>query len=159
MLRKHIVGHAVREIERGELPIETIATVFVTSEHPEHPIEHAFDTSHGPRGTRWVASETGEQALELVFDQPQRIERVILEVEERAIERTQALELAVSTDQGHSYRSVRHQDYTFSPNGATFEREEWRIREEGVTRLRLRIVPDKQGRPCYATITTLKLYG
>jgi hypothetical protein len=66
--------------------------------------------------------------------------------------------LAISTDGGQNYRNIRQQDYTFSPDGATFEQEDWQIGVEGVTHLRLHVVPDKQGKPCYATLTTLAVF-
>jgi hypothetical protein len=41
-------------------------------------VDHAFDGNRGPGGTRWIAGETGEQAVILAFDAPQAIRRVIL---------------------------------------------------------------------------------
>ena len=114
-----------------------MATVLVTSEAPEHPVDHAFDAHRGPGGSRWVAGEPGEQALILAFDAPQAIRRVVLEVEEPEVARTQELQLAVSSDGGTTYREVLRQEYNFSPPGTTFEREDWAVTAEGVTHLRL----------------------
>src|SRR5690606_20871182 len=119
------------------------ATVLVTSEDPEHPIDHAFDGDRGPGGTRWIAGEPGEQTVVLAFDAPQAIRRVALEVEEPEVARTQELQLAASTDGGQTYRDVLRQEYNFSPTGSTFEREDWDVQAEGVTNLRLMIRPDK----------------
>ncbi|WP_169977220.1 haloacid dehalogenase type II [Tautonia rosea] len=135
------------------------AAVRVTSEDPEHPIDHAFDDSEGPGGSRWIAGTPGEQTLILAFDAPQGITRVALEVEERNVARTQDLQLALSTDGGQTYREVLRQEYGFSPTGSTFEREDWEVRADRVTHLRLVIRPDKGGRPCRASITTLALRG
>jgi hypothetical protein len=75
----------------GEIDIAAVATVQVTSEDPQHPVDHAFDPQRGPGGTRWVAGEPGEQAVILAFDAPQTIRQIILEVEEPAVARTQEL--------------------------------------------------------------------
>lgn len=142
---------------KDELDIAAVAVVGVTSEDPEHPIDHAFDRSRGPGGSRWIARETGEQTLILTFDAPLAIGRVALEVEEREVARTQDLQLALSTDAGQTYREVLRQEFHFSPTGSTFEREDWEVRADRVTHLRLVIKPDKGSIPCRASITALAL--
>jgi hypothetical protein len=139
------------------IDIAAVATVLVTSEDPGHPIDHAFDDSRGPGGSRWIAGEPGEQTVILAFDNPQAICRVALEVEEPEVARTQELQLAVSTDGGRTYRELLRQEYTFSPPGTTFQREDWAVNSNAVTHLRLFIKPDKGGKPCRATITSLVL--
>jgi hypothetical protein len=106
-----------------ELNVADLATVLVTSEASDFPVENAFDDQRGPGGSRWVAAEPGEQTLTVAFDAPQTLQRVTLEVEEREINRTQELQLSVSEDGGRTYREILRQEYTFSPSGATFERE------------------------------------
>src|SRR3954451_24963150 len=135
-----------------------MATVQVTSEDPEHPVDHAFDGRRGPGGSRWVAGESGEQAVILAFDAPQAIRRVVLEVEEPEVARTQELQLALSSDGGQTYRELVRQEYNFSPPGTTFKREDWAVSAEGVAQLRLVIKPDKGGKPCRATITSPALW-
>jgi hypothetical protein len=159
MLRKQIieVPPAAPDPMTGQIDVAAVATVLVTSEDPEHPIDHAFDGRRGPGATRWVAGETGEQTVILKFDAPQAIRRVALEVEEPGVARTQELQLAASHDGGLSYRELLRQEYNFSPPGTTFEREDWAVNAEGVTHLRLWIKPDKGGKPCRATITSLAL--
>jgi hypothetical protein len=159
MLRKQIIGASAAPPAPtpGEIDVAAVATVLVTSEAPGHPVDHAFDLHRGPGGTRWIAGEPGEQTLILAFDAPQSIRRVILEVEEREVARTQELHLAASTDGGTTYREVLRQEYNFSPPGTTFEREDWAVTAEGVTHLKLWIKPDKGGKPCRATITSLIL--
>lgn len=159
MLRKQILTDrpATLASQPGEIDIAACATVLVTSETAEHPINHVFDTQRGPGGTRWVAAEPGEQVLILAFDTAQTIRRVSLEIEELEVSRTQELELSVSSDGGQTYRELRRQEYTFSPPGTTFEQEDWSITAEGVTHLRLRITPDKGGKPCRATLTSLSI--
>src|SRR3954469_4498416 len=125
MLRKQILKAISSEpIPTSDaIDIAAVATVLVTSEDPRHPVDHAFDGSRGPGGSRWVAGGPGEQAVILAFDAPQAIRRVALEVEEPEVARTQEVQLAVSGDGGRTYRELVRQEYTFSPTGATFERE------------------------------------
>src|SRR6516165_1589030 len=104
------------------IDIAAVATVLVTSEEPDHPIDHAFDDRRGPGGSRWIAGEPGEQTVILAFDSPQAIHRVALEVEEPEEVRTQELQLEISTDGGRTYREVLRQEYNFSPTGTTYER-------------------------------------
>lgn len=156
-IRKRIVDSGQPSTPRQELDVSSCATVLVTSESVDHPIDHAFDTRRGPGGSRWVAREPGEQTLTLAFDAPQDIRRVVLEIEEPEVQRTQELELAVSSDGGRSYREILRQEYNFSPPGTSFEREEWTVAADAVTHLRLGIRPDKGGKPCRATVTSLVL--
>jgi len=157
MLRKHIVkappSHAVPQ--PGEIDIAATAIVQVTSENPMHPIDHVFDHQRGKGGSRWVAEEPGEQTLLLVFDTPQTIHRIILEIEEWEVSRTQELCLSVSHDGGQTYLELRRQEYHFSPPGTTFEQEDWAVLAEGVTHLQLWMKPDKGGKLCRATLTSL----
>jgi hypothetical protein len=134
-----------------------IAAVWVTSEAAEAPIDHVFDQHGGPGGSRWVAAGPGEQRLILAFDTPQTLRTISLEVEEPEVSRTQVLLLSVSCDGGQTYQELRRQEYTFSPPGTTFEREECGVTVEGATHLQLVITPDKGGAPCWATLTSLAL--
>ncbi len=157
MLRKHILAQCPTALAslREEKDIAALATVLVTSEAADHPIDHAFDTRRGPGGSRWAAAVPGEQILILAFDTAQTIRGVTLEVEELEVSRTQELELSLSSDGGQTYRELRRQEYTFSPPGTTFEREDWVVTAEGITHLRLRITPDKGSKPCRAILTSL----
>jgi hypothetical protein len=159
MLRKHILTErpAVLPPRPGEKDIAAIATVLVTSEAVDHRIDNVFDSSRGPGGSCWIGGETGEQTLIVAFDTPQTIRTINLEVEEPHVSRTQELHLSISHDGGQTYQEVRRQEYNFSPPGTTFEREEWAVTAEGVTHLQLVIKPDKGGKPCRATLTSLAL--
>src|SRR3954451_10370283 len=160
MLRKQIINEpgATSGATPGEIDIAAVATVLVTSEAAESPVDHAFDRHRGPGGSRWMSGEPGEQTVILAFDTPQAFRRVVLEVEEREVARTQELQLAVSYDGGQTYRELVRQEYNFSPSGTTFEREDWAVSAEGVAQLRLVIKPDKGGKPCRATITSPALW-
>jgi hypothetical protein len=141
----------------GELNVAALATVAVTSETADHPVENAFDSRGGPGGSRWIAETPGEQTLLLAFDAPQTLRQVSLEVEENREHRTQELQLAVSRDGGNTYHEVLRQEFNFSPSGTTFQHEEWTVAAQGVTHLRLCVKPDKGGKPCQASLTTLSL--
>jgi hypothetical protein len=158
MLRKRVIeAAATKPVARpNEIAIAAIATVLVTSEAPGHPVDHVFGM-RGPGGGRWVAGEPGEQTIILAFDSPVTFRRVLLEVEEPDVARTQELQLAISCDGGQSYRELVRQEYNFSPTGAILEREDWTVTAEDVTHLRLWIKPDKGGKPCRATLTSLTL--
>ena len=143
--------------QSGAKDIAAIATVWVTSEAADAPIDHVFDQHFGPGGSRWVAAGPGEQRLILAFDTPQTLRTISLEVEEPEVSRTQVLHVSVSCDGGQTYQELRRQEYTFSPPGTTFEREEWAVTVEGATHLQLVITPDKEGAPCRATLMSLAL--
>jgi hypothetical protein len=159
MLRKQIVPRHSGESQslEGELSIPDVATVQVTSEEANHPIDNAFDHNRGPGGTRWIAAEPGEQTLTLVFDRPQTIRKIGIEIEELVVSRTQELSMSVSADGGRTYRELVRQEFNFSPPGATFERELWSASAVAATHLRLEIKPDKGGRAGRATLTSLTL--
>lgn len=159
MLRKQIIErHSTAQIlSSGEIDIAAVATVLVTSESPDHPVDHAFDGRRGLGASRWIAAQAGEQELILAFDTPQTIRRVGLEVEGPEVARTQDLHLSTSCDGGQTYRELLRQEYNFSPPDTTFEREQWAVKAEGVTHLRFVIRPDKGGKPCRATLTAVVL--
>jgi hypothetical protein len=159
MLRKHILGEQTPapKFQPGEKDIAAVATVMVTSETADNPIDNAFDGQRGPGASRWVAGEPGDQTLVVAFDMPETLRQVCLEVEEPDVSRVQELQLAISCDGGATYRDLLRQEYNFSSSGATFEREEWAVGAEGVTHVRLWIRPDKGGKPCRASLTSLVL--
>ena len=159
MLRKQIIpGHSSASASLdGEISVADVATVQVTAEQADHPIDNAFDHNRGPGGSRWIAAGPGKQTLILLFDSPQTIRQIGVEVEELDVSRTQELSVSVSSNGGQTYRELVRQEFTFSPPGTSFERELWSIVAEGVTHLRLEIMPDKGGRVGRATLTSLTL--
>jgi hypothetical protein len=159
MLRKHLLTAPplAAVSPPGAKEIAAIATVWVTSEADDAPIDRAFDQRRGPGSSRWIAAEPGEQQLVLAFDTPQTLRTISLEVEEPEVSRTQVLCVSVSYDGGQTYQELRRQEYTFSPPGTTFEREVWAVTVEGATHLQVVITPDKGGTPCRATLTSLTL--
>jgi len=159
MLRKQVVSKRSSESAsfEGEISIADVATVQVTSEEVDHPIDNAFDHNRGPGGSRWIADGPGEQTVILLFDSPQTIRTIGVEVEELAVSRTQELSVSVSSDGGRTYRELVRQEFNFSPPATSFERELWSVSAGAVTHLRLEIKPDKGGRVGRATLTSLTL--
>jgi hypothetical protein len=133
---------------RGQVPQDTwldpeqVAQVEVTSEDAAHPIEAALLSG---RESGWRAAEPGEQTIRLIFDQPRRLRRIWLHFVEPAAERTQEFVVRWSADEGRSFRDLVRQQYTFSPQGATSEVEDFQVDLSGVTAIQLTIIPD-QGR-------------
>jgi F5/8 type C domain len=142
-----------------EIDIAGCATIAYSSEKPGHPVEHLLDGRSGPGGTRWISarSDVIEQII-VEFDQPQAISRLAYEVEEAVRERTQEVRVEVSEDGGRMYRQILVQEYTFSPGGATYQREEQRLNLLHASHLRLTIVPNKNGSGT-ATLTALRLFA
>ena len=131
-----------------------VAEVELTSEDPAHPIEAALVPGPAPG---WRAAEPGEQAIRLLFDQPQRLRRIWLRFEEPEAERTQEFVLRWSPDGGRSFRELVRQQYTFSPRGATSEVEDYHVDRSGVTALELRILPDQGRGQAYASLAEWRL--
>jgi F5/8 type C domain-containing protein len=142
-----------------EIDIAGCAAIAYTSEDPAHPVEHLLDGRSGPGAPRWLSArpDTTEQIV-VEFDQPQPISRLVYEVEETMRERTQEVRVEVSEDGGRTYRQTLVQEYTFSPGGATYQREEQRFNLLQVSHLRLTVVPNKSGSGT-ATLTALRLFA
>ena len=159
-MRKQII-EGPAEAARPQVPgldIAALAVVQVTSEDPAHPIDLAFDGQCGPGATRWIAARPGDQQVIVVFDQPQAIARIDVEIEEPTVTRTQELELALSEDGGQTYRQIVRQEFNFSPPGTVFERETWTVTFPAVTHVRLSIKPDKGGKPTRASLSALVMH-
>ena len=160
-IRKRIVRDACfspsLNTELPALDIPAIATVIVSSETIDHPIEHVFDGQRGSGASRWLAEAPGEQCLIINFDTPQTLRQLVLDIEEPDVSRTQELLLSVSSDGGRTYREVVRQEYNFSPPGTTYERETWALNTDLITHLAIRITPDKGGQAALATLTSVIL--
>src|SRR4051794_89068 len=142
-----------------EIDIAGRASVAYSSEDPAYPVENLFDGHSGPGATRWMSARPDTiEHIVVEFDQPQTISRLVYEVEEATRERTQEIRVEVSEDGGRTYRQILVQEYTFSPRGAMYQREDQRFDLHGITHLRLTIVPNKNGSGT-ATLTTLRLFA
>jgi hypothetical protein len=138
------------------LPLEKIASVEISSEEPNFPIEHALRES-GTGG--WRASAPGPQRIRLIFDQPQTIRRIQLHFVEKDAERSQEFWLLALV--GDDLRDIVRQQWNFSPQGTTEELEDYRVELSGVNALELRIDPDRAHDPLQsrhiASLEKLKL--
>jgi hypothetical protein len=153
------VDGATRARAADEVDIASCAAIAYSSENPAHPVEHLLDERSGPGATRWISARPDViEQIVLEFDQPQTISRLVYEVEEAVRERTQEVRVEVSEDRGRTYRQLLVQEYTFSPRGATYQREEQRLNLHQVSHLRLTIVPNKSGSGT-ATLTSLRLFA
>jgi hypothetical protein len=121
------------------LDLEQIATVEVTSEHPNFPIESAFTASHGPG---WRAVDKGEQQIRIIFDEPIPIRRIRLRFVEAELERTQEFTITWSGAEGGPAKELVRQQWNFSPAGSTSEIEEYQVNLDRVSALELAIKPD-----------------
>src|SRR5260370_4770059 len=90
---------------------------------------------------RWIAEQSGEQTLILAFDTPQTIRKILVEIDEPEISRTQEMAVSISRDGGQTYRELIRQEYNFSPPGTTLGHEEWTITADAISHLQLRIKP------------------
>jgi F5/8 type C domain len=143
----------------GEIDIASHATLVYSSEDPDHPLEYLIDRHCGRGGTRWASARLNStERIVLEFDHFQRVSGLVYEVEECGEERTQEVRVSVSSDHGRTYNQVLVQEYTFSPQGATFQHEELRLELPAITHLSLTIVPNKSGSGL-ATLTSLRLFA
>jgi len=136
------------------LNLQEIAEVEITSEDASRPIESALIPGEGPG---WRAAEPGTQTIRLLFDHPQRLQRIHLDFLEPETERTQEYVLRWSPDRGQSFRDIVRQQWNFSPSGITAETEDHRVDLSGVTVLELGITPEISGRPAFASLARLRL--
>lgn len=131
------------------LDLENIAMVEITSEDPDHPIEHALTPGHS---TGWQAAQSGEQTIRLLFDAPRQIRRIWLHFQETHVERTHQFVLRWSPDKGKTFKEIVRQQWNFSPRGMQEETENIFLDLPGVTILELVITPDMNGGPARASL-------
>jgi hypothetical protein len=140
-MRKRLITPIPRDAppsDEGWLDLESIAVVEVTSEEKDYPIESAL-VSGETRG--WRAADPGCQTIRLIFDEPQKLTRILLVFEETAVKRTHEFVLRWSPDGGRSFRDIVRQQWNFSPPNATREVEEYQVELWDVTLLELVVVP------------------
>jgi hypothetical protein len=141
-------------LDEGWLDLDSAATVEVTSEAKEYPVESALVPGE-MRG--WSAADSGTQTIRLIFDQPQKLTRISLVFEESETERTQEFVLRWSPDGGRSFREIVRQRWNFSPPDTIREVEEYRVELSDVTVLELVIVPDISRGAARASLKSLRL--
>ena len=136
------------------LDFGSVATVEVTSETKDHPVESALLVS-GTGG--WRAARPGTQIIRLLFDHPLRVKRILLVFEENQNTRTQEFVLRWSSDLGRSFREIVRQQWNFSPPATVQEVENYSVDLLDVTVMELEIVPDKSGGEARASLASLRL--
>ena len=156
-MRKHIVTPTpatIQALGEGWLDLERAATVEVTSEDKDFPIESSLsiEPSKG-----WRATEPGAQTIRLVFDDPQELKRISLVFEETEITRTQEFIVRASSNPGGPFREIVRQQWNFNAPTSTREIEEYRVELSDVAVLELAIVPDISGGAARASLKTLHL--
>jgi hypothetical protein len=139
---------------RDWLDLGSVATVEVTSETKDHPVESALLLSES-RG--WRAARPGTQIIRLLFDRSQEVKRISLVFEETENTRTQEFVLRWSSDFGRSFQEIVRQQWNFSPPGTVREVEDYLVDLSDVTAVELEIVPDKSGGEARASLESLRL--
>src|SRR5215467_10525540 len=142
-MRKRIIPRTLHTpaLERKWLDLECIASVEMTSEDEAFPIEAAL-LGRDVRG--WRAAEPGVQTIRLLFDEPQKLSRVLVVFEETETKRTQEFRLRWSPDRGCSFREIVRQQWNFSSPDAMRETEDYAVDLSNVTVLDLTIEPDRE---------------
>jgi hypothetical protein len=144
------------ELVKKKLPwidVKVLARVEATSEDSRYPINSAFEED----GHGWRAVEVGEQTIQIVFDEPRRVQRIWLCFIEPDIERTQEFTLRWSTNQTDPLRPLIQQQWNFSPSGSIIQIEDHEVNLYGVLRLHLIIRPEIKRDPAVATIASWRL--
>jgi hypothetical protein len=140
-MRKTFIKESLPDVstEPGQwLELETLASVAVTSETPDHPIESVFSA---PAGAGWRAAEAGKQVIRLIFDQPHDVHRIQLRFSETGVERTQEFVLEWAPP-GGPLREIVRQQWNFNPEGANSEVEDYHVDLKSLSVLQLTINPD-----------------
>ena len=142
-MRKRIVGPSRvsgrPQTRQGWLDLEQIATIEVTSEEPNFPIDSVFNSVDG---VGWRASQKGLQHVRIIFDQPVTLRRIQLHFVQPELERTQEFSIRWSSAEGGPPKEIIRQQWNFSPTGSTREVEDYEVSLDGVAVLEVAITPD-----------------
>ena len=136
------------------MDVDRIASVEVSSEESDYPIESAL-LLEGKRG--WRAANPGMQTIRLIFDEPQKLRRILLVFEDTENSRTQEFVLRWSPDIQYSSRGIVRQQWNFSPPDSARETEDYAVELSEVKVLELMIVPNKGGGDVRASLVSLRL--
>ena len=153
-MRKRITAASPDPISSQEmewLDLNKTAQVEITSENPANPIESALIPG---LKAGWMAAQSGEQTLQILFDEPQQLKHIRLVFDENHHKRTQEFVLRWSED-GVAFHDIVRQQYNFSP--PTTEVEEYDVNLGGVKALQLKIIPDISGGTACASLAELRL--
>jgi hypothetical protein len=136
------------------LDLEQLATVEVTSEDPNFPIESVFAPDGG---SGWRASKKGEQQIRLIFDQALALHRIQLHFVEPTRDRLQEFTVRWSAADGGQPREIVRQQWNFSPTGSRSELEDYEVNLDGVSALELVIKPDLTHNDGLATLAAWRV--
>ena len=156
-MRKRLISLALPSpglSSQAWLNVDRAASVEVTSEENGYPVESAL---LGDEERGWRAADAGTQTIRLIFDEPQKLNRIWLVFEDAENTRTQEFVLRLSADTEHSFREVVRQQWNFSQPNAVRETEDYAVEIPGVKMLELVIVPDIGGGAARASLKSLRL--
>ena len=136
------------------LDLGQLATVEVTSEDPNFPIESVFGANVGPG---WRASQKGEQQIRLIFDQALALHRIQLHFVELTRDRLQEFTIRWSAAGGGEPKEIVRQQWNFSPAGSNSELEDYEVNLDGVSVLELVIKPDLTHNDALATLAAWRV--
>ena len=142
-----------KQRECSWLDVGSRCSVEVTSEENGYPIEAALQSE---AGLGWRAAASGTQTIRLIFDEPQRLQRIWLMFEELENPRTQEFVLRSGSNDGN-FREIVRQEWNFSPKGSVREIEDYAVELSDVRVVELTIVPEKSGAQARASLRRLRL--
>ena len=140
--------------DQAWVDVDRIASVEVTSEESDYPVESAL-LLEGKRG--WRAANPGTQTIRLIFDEPQKLRRILVVFEDTENSRTQEFVLRWSRDIESSFREIVRQQWNFSQPDSIRETEGYAVELSEVKVLELMIIPDKSGGEVRASLASLRL--
>jgi hypothetical protein len=155
-MKKSVIGTTPSKAGPGDgwLDLEQLASVEVTSEDPDFPIDSVFVSGQGPG---WRAADAGRQVLRLVFAERQPIQRIHLEFYETENARMQEFTLRWATSPDGTFKEIVRQQWNFSPHGSTTEVEDYSVNLSGVAVLELTLNPDVSGGAAIASLAQWRL--
>ncbi len=136
------------------LDVENLAQIELTSEEAAYPIESAF-TLNNTEG--WKAAQSGEQTIRILFNEPQKLNRIQLRFREEETERSQEFLLSWLPAGDLSYQEIVRQQYNFSPPYTNEELEDYKVNLDAVSALELNIIPDISKPDARASLAQIRL--
>jgi hypothetical protein len=148
------ISERARSHAAGWLDMDATASVEVSSEEKEFPIESALLKGET---VGWRAANPGAQTIRLIFDTPRDVRHIALVFEENGTKRTQEFVLRWSPDGGDSFREIVRQQWNFSPPETAREAQEYQVDLANVTVLELTIIPEISGGTARASLKSLRV--
>ncbi len=135
------------------LDLEKLASVELTSEDPNFPIERALAKDNG---LGWRAAQPGRQIIRVIFHHPTPVHRIRLEFHETEVARTQEFALRWSQTDG-PWREIVRQQWNFSPQGSSNEVEDYAVDLDRVSILELTLTPALGPNSAVASLGALRV--